>query len=203
MAMVFAIRKWRPYLLGQRIIVHTDQRSLKYLLEQRVVEGEHHKWLLKLLSYNFEIQYKPRKENTPVDALSRLPTRKTLATISVPFVMDLEQLEEQVAADPFLANIIKVITTNPASYPHFSKIGTTLCYKEQVVMPATSNLISQRLREFHYSPMGGHGGVRRTYNRLSSKFHWQGIKKDVQNMVSSCEVCQHHKYDSTSPSALL
>ena len=61
MAMVFAIRKWRLYLLGQRIIVRTDQRSLKYLLEQRVVEGEHHKWLLKLLNYNFEIQYKQGK----------------------------------------------------------------------------------------------------------------------------------------------
>ena len=59
MAMVLAIEKWRPYLLGQKFLVRTDQKSLKYLLEQRVVEGEHHKWILKLLSYNFDIQYKP------------------------------------------------------------------------------------------------------------------------------------------------
>ena len=92
MPMVFAIRKWRPYLLGQRFIARTDQRSLKYLLEQLVVEGEHHKWMLKLLSYNFDIQYKPRKENTTVDALSRLLTEKTLTTISVPFIMDFVEL---------------------------------------------------------------------------------------------------------------
>ena len=72
-----------------------------------------------------------------------------------------------------------------------------------MVLLATSNLIPQLLREFHYNPMGGHGGVRRTYNYLSSEFHWQGIKKDVQNMVSSCEVCQRHKYDSTSLVGLL
>ena len=100
MAMVLAIRKWRPYLLGHKFIIHTDQQSLKYLLEQRVVEGEYHKWLLKLMGYHFDIQYKPGKENTAADALSRLPTEVTLATISVPFVLDFGELEEQVVDDP-------------------------------------------------------------------------------------------------------
>ena len=161
-AMVLAIKKWRPYLLGQKILVRTDQKSLKYLLEQRVVEGEHHKWLLKLLSYNFDIQYKSGKDNTAVDALSRLPTEMTFATISAPFVLDFEDIANQVAEDPYLTNTINVIAENPAAYPHFCRVGTTLRYKGRVVLPATSPFIPYLLQEFHCSPIGGHGGVRRT-----------------------------------------
>ena len=47
--MVFAIKKWRPYLVGQLFLVRSDQQSLKYLLEQRIVDGEYSKWLYKLM----------------------------------------------------------------------------------------------------------------------------------------------------------
>ena len=194
MAMALAIKKWRPYLLGRKFVIRPTKGSLIYLLEQRLVEGEYHKRLMKLLGYNFDIQYKPRKENTAVDTLSRLPTKMILATIFVPWVLNFQELEKQVAADTYLANIITVIATDQAAYPHFTKVGTNFPYKGRVILSATSPLIPQLLREFHSSPMGGHGGVCRTYNRLFSEFYWRGIKKAVQNLVSNCAKCQQQKY---------
>ena len=36
LALVIAVHKWRPYLLGRPFIIKTNQQSLKYILEQRI-----------------------------------------------------------------------------------------------------------------------------------------------------------------------
>ena len=43
MAIVFANKKWRPYILGKHFVVQTNQQSLRFLLEQRVVEAVYQK----------------------------------------------------------------------------------------------------------------------------------------------------------------
>ena len=72
MAIVFVVHKWRQYLLGTHFIIRTDQKSLKFLLEQRLMAEGQHKWATKLLGFDFEIQYKPGLENRATDALSRV-----------------------------------------------------------------------------------------------------------------------------------
>lgn len=50
---------------------------------------------------------------------------------------------------------------------------------------------SRILEMCHSDPTSGHFGVKKTFNRLSERFYWKGMYKDVENLVATCNHCQH------------
>ena len=70
--MVKSVRKWRPHLLGKLFNMLTDQKSLKYLLEQRITAPTQTRWVPKLLGYDSMIEYKRGPENQVADALPQV-----------------------------------------------------------------------------------------------------------------------------------
>ena len=71
LAILHALKKWQPYLMGRHFKVKMDHDNLKYFLEQRLSSEEQQKWVTKMLGYDFEIIYKKGKQNVVADALSR------------------------------------------------------------------------------------------------------------------------------------
>ena len=72
LAMVFACEKFRPYILGSHVIVHTDQASIKYMLAKKDVKPRLIKWVLLLQEFELEIKDKKGRDNVIADHLSRL-----------------------------------------------------------------------------------------------------------------------------------
>jgi hypothetical protein len=72
LAMVYALQKFRHYLLGGHFKMFTDHSSLKYLVNKPVLGGRICKWLLVFQKYDFEIVVKPGRMNKGSDHLSRL-----------------------------------------------------------------------------------------------------------------------------------
>lgn len=145
MAIVLAIQKWRPYLLGR----------LKYLLEQRMMVSEHQKWLTKILGYDFEIHYKPGLENKAADALSRVQEDVLLIAISVPSVISIPDLRAHLASDPLLSKIIQDLRAGKECRG-YSLFQDCLKFKWRLVLPASSPLIPILLQEYHGNPLGTH-----------------------------------------------
>lgn len=58
-------------MLGRPFTICNDQRSLKYQMEQGVLGEDQQKWVVKLLRYDFKIQYRLSHENQIIDVLSK------------------------------------------------------------------------------------------------------------------------------------
>ncbi|GKC04118.1 transposon ty3-I gag-pol polyprotein [Tanacetum coccineum] len=201
LAIVEAIRAWRPYLLGRKFYVQTDHRSLKYLMEQRIMTLEQQKWISKLVGYDYEITYKPRKENSAVDSLSRVIGSPSLDALFVLETSLWNAIKKEVVEHPYMVRIGELASKNPgAPYKWQNEL---LLYKNRVVIPPNSHIISMLLHEFHDSPYGGHSGVLRTYKRIAQQFYWPSMHKVIKQYVASCIVCQKNKTDTLSPAGLL
>ena len=49
---------------------------------------------------------------------------------------------------------------------------------------------SEILSLAHETPMSGHSGLNKTYQKLLNHFYWPGLKEDISNYCRSCHTCQ-------------
>ena len=177
MAIVFAVQKWRPYLIGHKFVVRTDQKSLKFLLEQRLVAVEHQKWITKLLGYDFVVEYRAGVENKAADALSRRPEEVFLVALSIPQVNMVGELYQQVQKDKSLCKLMSDLERDQDSHLGYTLVQGRLMFKGRLVVPQGASIITTLLKEYHDGPICGHSWVLKTYKRLRAGFYWVGMKK--------------------------
>ena len=70
--MVFACEKFRPYILGSHVIIHTDHVAIRYLMEKKYAKPRLIKWVLLLQEFGMNIKDKKGSDNVIADHLSRL-----------------------------------------------------------------------------------------------------------------------------------
>jgi hypothetical protein len=110
LAIIEAIKKWKHYFAGSSLIIRTDQQSLKFIQEQKLTEGIQHKLLIKLLGYDYIIEYKKGRENKAADALSRAPNQASLQVISSAVPKWITEVTDSYENDEYCTDLIAKLT---------------------------------------------------------------------------------------------
>lgn len=75
----------------------------------------------------------------------------------------------------------------------FKNTDINIKIHHNTLITPNSDQIQQILLENHSSPMAGHSGFHRTYNRIKEKYKWSKMKNDIKNFIKTCESCQRNK----------
>ena len=108
--MVYALDKFRSYLIWSNIVIFTDHSTLKYLLTKQNSKARLIRWVLLLQEFNIQIRDKKGVENVVADHLSRL----TIAhNIHNPPIFDEFPVESllTVSIAPWYAHIANFLVT--------------------------------------------------------------------------------------------
>jgi len=63
LAVVYAFEKFWAYLLGTKVVIHTDHAALRYLMAKKDAKPRLIRWVLLLKQFNFEVKDKKGCEN--------------------------------------------------------------------------------------------------------------------------------------------
>ncbi|GJT38771.1 reverse transcriptase domain-containing protein [Tanacetum coccineum] len=168
LAVVYALEKFRPYLVLSRTIVFTDHSAIKYLMAKQDAKSRLLRWILLLQEFNLEIRDKKGAENVAADHLSRLenPHKNELEKQNITESFPLESLGRY--------EEVKEINVNDNVINENEKVV------ENVVLNNVLCLVIITTPCDNYT-------ARKVFD---SGFFWPTIYKDAINLVKHCDACQ-------------
>ena len=94
LAIVWAVAKFRSYLMAMPFEIFTDHYALQALKTMRTGSALLHRWSAALEQYDFTVHHRPGKAQTHVDGLSRLPVDPAPPQVALLHVWVLDSEEE-------------------------------------------------------------------------------------------------------------
>ena len=213
LAVVYACKKFRHYLLGYHVVFHTDHDSLKYLVNKPDLSGRIARWILLLQEFDYEVKVKPGKANTNADYLSRQRGPEAVSDLTAEFPdefldeeMDVRRLQPEKESE--FQPVLDYLTTG--QYPKglnreeksvFLHQMAPFTLIKSVLFKMGADEVLRRcveegdrrkvMRGLHSGPSGGHLAAISTIGRIRlAGYWWPSMIRDVKKFVQSCDQCQ-------------
>ena len=219
LAIVYALKQFRHYILGRKFLLLTDHAPLQWLGSQKM-EGMLCHWKLSIQEFNFDTAYRKGSLNTNAHhALSRRDqphcSEVTALTVSVESPKQLAQCQEadEVTKKLYDALLSSSSITSGKLWQHcpfhcYKQIWSQLKFVDGVLcrcyLPGpTSNTVTvsilpkglhvAALHHCHNHPSGGHLGYEKTLHKLQREAYWVYMSRDVEQYCRQCDKCNASK----------
>ncbi|UYV69423.1 hypothetical protein LAZ67_6003537 [Cordylochernes scorpioides] len=205
LAVVWALGKFRPYPYGRPFTVVTDHHSLCWLVGLKDPSGRLARWALKLQEYDINIVYKSGRNHKDADCLSRSPLADTVEIEG--HITSIQDIAEEQSKDPHLVGIREKLANE--NLKGYQMIGGVL-YKKNYdpegkpwLLIVPKQMRHEILKDVHGTPMAGHLGFAKIYDRVRKRFYWPELYRTVSQYIAHCKECQRRKGVPQKPPGLL
>nr|GEZ07378.1 reverse transcriptase domain-containing protein [Tanacetum cinerariifolium] len=215
LAVVYAFKKFWSYLIMNKSIMYTDHPSLKYLFAKKGSKARLLHWVLLLQDFTFKVIDTKGAENLAADHLSRLenPHQNVLDPNEINESLSLKTLNlvstRGNSSTPWFADfanyragnfVVKGISSQQKNtvfkdVKHYfwdDPFLFKICVDQVIRRCVHDQEAIDILKACHYGPTGGHHGPNYTAKKVfDSGFYLPTIYCDAQDLVKTCDVCQH------------
>lgn len=219
LGLVFALHRFKLYLIGANVTVQTDHAPILGLLKKPIDSLSSHlrRWILAIQAFEFRIQHIPGKENSLVDTLSRNAVRchpsdaeligeSTICSIELSKPIDLDLVANESEKDDEIEVVIEAMLNNWQSsdatrltpYIQFRDELTLFQFKEKFVLikgdrtVIPSCLRSEIISQCHEN----HLGMNKMKAMLRAHVYWPCMHKDIEEFCRNCMFCLMHSTNS-------
>ena len=187
LAIVYALKIWRHYIVGQKFELKTDHCGLQHIFMQSDLNTRQRRWSELLSEYDFEITYIKGTMNQVADALSRRPHIFSV----LPLQTNLrEKILTSQRDDDWYKEVEGFIGQNTMMVPQFEGFSFDsdglLRFKNQIGVSLKDELRMLIQSESHRAVYMSHSGVTKMRANLKPLFFWMGMKADIVNYVAIC-----------------
>ena len=223
LAIVAAIKHWRPYLEGRiPFVVFSDHRNLVDFTTTKVLSRRQARWAQILAAHHLEIVVRPGSAQGKSDALSRRPdfavgskasdatptslinparlTVLSATTFVLPNALK-RKITSALSLDSSVSEQLQYLSDIDLPQPPdvqtslagYSLVDDLLHFNDKIYIPDNDNLKLEILRENHDSIVGGHWGQAKTLERVARNYYWPGMRAFVNEYVRTCDACERAK----------
>ncbi|KAL4278323.1 hypothetical protein GQ457_03G019050 [Hibiscus cannabinus] len=205
LAVVFAFEKFRSYLIGTKVIVHTDHSAIKYLVTKKYAKPRLIRWILLLQEFDLEVKDRKGTENQVANHLSRFDNphnqdrdieisasfrdEKILFATAIPWYADIVNFLVSGIVPPDLSCQVRKKFRHDAKFFYWNEPYIFKQCADQVLIRCVSE--EEQKDIIHAASCGDHfGGNRTAVKILQSGFYWPTLFKDAHAFAKACDRCQ-------------